>query len=166
MGGGLDLPVDRRQGDARGLEDLAGRPAQWRAHDDALALVAELDLLDAIEVGADVGPFELGVLRRETVGEVLLEHQRQERAEHAAADGLVALMKDRPGAEHVRGGAEDPLDGPQPLVAHHGGERVERGVGAQNEDAVELLVFGDLGLVDGEAVPAVDRRDIRAWPRS
>ncbi len=151
LGDGLDLAVDRRQGDARGLEDFARRPAERRAHDDALALVAELDLLDAVEIGADVGPFELGVLRRETVGEVLLEHQRQERAKHVAADGLVALVEDRPRAEDVLGGAEDLLDAPELLVAQHGGERVEGGVGAQNEDAVELFVFGDLGLVDGRA---------------
>ncbi len=83
-----------------------------------------------------------------------------------AADGLVALMKDRPGAEDVLGGAEDLLDAQQLLVAHHGGERVERGVGAQNEDAVELFVFGDLGLVDGEAILAGGPRSSPRLPIS
>ena len=42
------------------------------------------------------------------------------------------------------GGAEGMLHRPQMLVAEHGFERIEIGVGAQHEDAVELLVLLDL----------------------
>ena len=46
------------------------------------------------------------------------------------------------------------LHGPELLVAQHGGERIEVGVGAQHEDAVELGVLLRLGLVDGEVAVA------------
>ena len=83
-----------------------------------------------------------------------LQHQREEAAEHVAADGLVELVEDRPGGEQVLGGAEGLLHGPQLLVAQHGVERVEIGVGAQHEDAVELRLLLDLVGIDGEVVVA------------
>ena len=46
-----------------------------------------------------------------------------------AADGLVELVEDRPGREQVLGGAEGLLHRPQLLVAEHGFERIEIGVG-------------------------------------
>jgi hypothetical protein len=47
-----------------------------------------------------------------------------------AAGGFVELVKDRPGGEQVLGRAESRLHGPELLVAEHGGERIEVGVGA------------------------------------
>ena len=43
---------------------------------------------------------------------------------------------------------------PQLLVAEHGLERIEIGVGAQHEDAVELLLFLDLVGIDREVLIA------------
>ena len=71
-----------------------------------------------------------------------------------AADGLVEFMEDRPGREQVLGRTEGRLHGPELLVAQHGGERIEVGVGAQHEDAVELGVLLGLGGVDGEVAVA------------
>ena len=70
-----------------------------------------------------------------------LQHQCEEAAEHVAADGLVELVEDRPGGEEVLGRTEGLLHPPKLLVAEHGLERVEIGVGAQHEDAVELLLL-------------------------
>ena len=52
------------------------------------------------------------------------------------------------------GGPEGLLRHPQSLVAEHGLEWVEIGVGAQDEDAVELRLLLDLFVVDGEALTA------------
>ncbi len=59
------------------------------------------------------------------------------------------------------GGAEGLLHHPQSLVGEHGLERVEIGIGAQYEDAVELLLLLDLVGVDGEAL-AADRFEVAA----
>ena len=52
------------------------------------------------------------------------------------ADGLVELVEDRPGREEILGDTEGLLHLPQLLVAKHGVERIEIGVGAQHEAAV------------------------------
>src|SRR5258705_12604937 len=83
-----------------------------------------------------------------------LEHEREEAAEHVAADGLVELVEDRTGFEQVLGGSEGLLHGPQLLVAEHGFERVEIGVGAQHENAVEPFLVFDLVRVDREVLIA------------
>ena len=59
------------------------------------------------------------------------------------------------------GGAEGLLHRPQLLVAEHGFERIEVGVGAQDEDTVELRFLRHLVGIDGEAVPA-DRLEVPA----
>jgi hypothetical protein len=59
-------------------------------------------------------------------------------------DRVVELMEDWPGHQQVLRGPEGLLQGPKLLVAEHGFERVELGVGAQHEHAVELGVL--LGL--------------------
>src|SRR5260370_11671247 len=48
------------------------------------------------------------------------------------------------GFEQVLGGSEGLLHGPQLLVAEHGFERVEIGVGTQHENAVEPFLVLDL----------------------
>ena len=55
-------------------------------------------------------------------------------------------------------GAEVRLDGPELLVAQHGGERVEIGVGAQRGDGVEARVLANLGPMMAKwPLPAVLR---------
>ena len=63
-------------------------------------------------------------------------------------------MEDRPGGEQVLGCSEGLLHRPQLLVAEHGLEWIEIGVGAQHEDAVELLLLLDLVGVDREVLVA------------
>jgi hypothetical protein len=57
------------------------------------------------------------------------------------------------------GGPEGLLNRPKLLVAQHGLKRVEIGVSAQHEDAIEPRVVLDLGLIDGEVVLA-DRLEV------
>jgi len=99
--------------------------------------------------------------RRDAVFQRLLEHEREETAEHVAADGLVELVEDRTGFEQLLGGSEGLLHGPQLLVAEHGFERVEIGVGAQHENAVEPFLVLDLVRVDREVLIA-DRLQVAA----
>jgi hypothetical protein len=73
---------------------------------------------------------------------------------HVTADGLVELVEDRPGGEKVPGCSEGLLHRPQLLVAEHGLERVEIGVCAQQEDAVELPLLLDLIGIDREVLVA------------
>src|SRR5215469_17825524 len=93
------------------------------------------------------------------------------------SDCLVELVKDRPCRQQVLCGAKCLLHSPQLLVAQHGLERVQVGVGAQHEDAVELLVLLDPVGINREmivangleitAVPGVaDQRFILASCRS
>ena len=89
--------------------------------------------------------------RGEAVLERLAQDEGEEGAEHVAADGGIALVEDRPGGQQGLGAAEQLLDSLQIAVAQHRLERVERGVGAQHEDAVEAGVLGDPLVVDREA---------------
>src|SRR5207245_3835834 len=54
--------------------------------------------------------------------------------------------------EQMLGCSEGLLHSPQLLVAEHGFERVEIGVGTQHEDAVELLLLLDLIAIDREVI--------------
>jgi hypothetical protein len=104
--------------------------------------------------GNDLGPGAGASERCDAVLQRLLQHQREKAAEHVAADGFVELVEDWPGREQVLGGAEGLLHRPQLLVAEHGFERVEIGVGPQHEDAVELLLLLDLVGINREVLIA------------
>src|SRR5262249_35252816 len=75
------------------------------------------------------------------------------------ANGLVELVEDWPGCEQMFGGPEDLLNGPKLLVTKHRLQRLEIGVGAQHEDAIELRIVLNFGLIDGKVVFA-DRLEI------
>ena len=94
----------------------------------------------------------------------LLEHESEEAAEHVTTNGLVELVEDRPRRKQVLRCAEGLLHRPQLLVAEHGLERIEIGVGAQHEDAVEFLLLLDLVGIDREVLVAdrisVERREL------
>ena len=98
-------------------------------------------------------------LRRRALLQRRFEHQREEAAEHVTADGLVELVEDRPGGEQLLGCSEGLLHRPQLLVAEHGLEWVEIGVGAQQQNAVELLFVLDLVEIDREVLVA-DRLEV------
>jgi hypothetical protein len=94
----------------------------------------------------------------DTSFERLLEHEREEAAEHA--DGFVELMEERPGRERVFSCSEGLLHRPQLLVAENGHQRIEVGVGALHEDAIEFLLLLDLVGIDCEVLIA-DRVQVR-----
>ena len=71
---------------------------------------------------------------------VFSKHQREEAAEHVTTDGLVQLVEDRPGGQQMLAVSKCSLHRPRYRRAEHGLKRIEIGVGAQHEDAVELLL--------------------------
>src|SRR6478672_4464116 len=149
-----DLANGGRQGDAGSTQRETGGGARRRADDEALAVLGDRGLGQCVEIAEDLGPGADLAERGDTVLELDLQHQGQERAEDVAADGLVELVEDGSRGEEVLFGAEDALRRPQLLVAEHGGERVEIGIGAQHEDTVEARVLGNLGTIDDEAALA------------
>ena len=146
----------RWQGDACGTEREAGRGARGGADDEALLAVLDQGFGEGIEIGQDLGPGAAartlhGSLRAiDALFELDLEDEGKEGTGDMAADGLVELVEDRPGGEEMLVGLEGLLHGPKLFVAEHRLKRIEIGVGAQHENAVELLVLLGLGPVDGE----------------
>src|SRR5918996_1552286 len=143
-----------RQGDAGGAERQAGGRARGGADEEALVVVGDVGLGQGVEVGENLGPGCRAAEFGDALLELGLEDEGEETGEHVAADGRVELVEDRPGGEQVLGRAEGRLHGPELLVAQHGGEWVEVGVGAQYEDAVEPGVLPRLAGIDGEVAVA------------
>jgi len=56
--GSAHFPNRRRQGDAGGLESLAGRARGLGAEDEAGVLLFDLDLFDLVEIVEDRSPLE------------------------------------------------------------------------------------------------------------
>ena len=78
-----------RQGDAGGLEDAADLAGDSGAGGDTLAVLLDGRLLEAVEVAEEVGPFDNQAVALAQVGQLLLKHQREEGAEHMAADSAI-----------------------------------------------------------------------------
>jgi hypothetical protein len=76
------------QGDAGGLKDAADLADDGGAGGDALAVLLDRGLLQAVEIAQQVGPFDDEAVALAQIGQLLLQHQGQERAEHMAADGV------------------------------------------------------------------------------
>ncbi len=72
-----------------------------------------------------------------------------------AADGGIAGVVDRSGAQHRLGSAEQVFDLEQVPVAQHRLQRCDPGVGAQHEDAVVAGLIGQLAGVDLEGGPGL-----------
>jgi hypothetical protein len=86
-------------------------PARRRLRTENLArhqaaVVFDLGPGHRVEVGDDLRPGTGASERRDAVFQRLLQHQREEAAEHVAADGLVELVEDRPGRRYSRRGNE------------------------------------------------------------
>src|SRR5260370_40071681 len=96
----------RSQRSAAAAHVSGGRGAQ----DEALAILLGLDFLQAIELSDQRAPFGFHARGGEAVFERLAQHERQERAEHVAANGGVLLMINRSGVENGLGRSEDVLD--------------------------------------------------------
>src|SRR3974377_2474117 len=96
-GGGL--AHGRRQRDAGRTEGEAGGRTWRGANDEAFAVVLDLGLGQRVEIGDDLRPGTRAPKRGDAVLQRLLQHQREEAAEHVTADGLVELVEDRPGRE-------------------------------------------------------------------
>ena len=59
----------------------------WPATDDALAVFLNRGFLEAVQIAQQVGPFNDEAVALAQIGQLLLQHQGEERAEHMAADG-------------------------------------------------------------------------------
>src|SRR4029077_9154573 len=138
----------------------AARGAGGGADEEAFPILLDQGLGERVEIGEDLGPgaatraLHGGLGAVDALLELGLEDEGEEGARDVAADGLVELVEDRPGGEEVLLGSEGLLDARKLLVAKHCLERVEIGVGAQHEDAVEPGVLLGLGAVDGEVAGA------------
>jgi len=71
----------RRQGDADGLEDLAGAAGRRGTDEEALIILQDLGFDETIEIGDDVGPFEIAPGGGQSVLQLLAKHECQERTE-------------------------------------------------------------------------------------
>lgn len=78
-----------RQGDAGGLEDATDLAGDGGAGSDALAVLLEGRFLETVEIAQQVGPFDNETVAVAQIGQFLLQHQGEERAEHVAANGGV-----------------------------------------------------------------------------
>ena len=76
-----------RQGDASGLEGAADLAGDSGAGGDALAVFLNRGFLEAVEIAQHIGPFNGVAVALAQVGQLLLQHQSEERAEHVATDG-------------------------------------------------------------------------------
>ena len=157
----IGLAHGRRQRHAGSTQSESGGGTRRRANDEAFAVVLDLGLRQRVEIGNDLGPGACAIERCDAALQGFPEHGCEEAAEHVTADGLVELMEDRPRREQVLGGVEGLLHGPQLLVAKHGCEWVEVGVGAQHENAVEPLLLFNVCSIDREVLLA-DRLHIAA----
>ena len=81
-----------RQGDARGREDAADRADDGSAGDDAVAVFPNRGFLEAVEIAQQVGPFVNKAVAIAQIGQLFLQHQGEERAEHMAANGGIEGM--------------------------------------------------------------------------
>ena len=81
---------------------------------------------------------------------MLLQGEREEGAEHVAANGGVGGMEDRSRAHRRLGALEQGLDLKQITIAQHGLQRGHMGVGPQHEHAVEARLLGEFAGVDLE----------------
>jgi hypothetical protein len=141
-----------RQRDADGLEDTADGARHRCAQDEVLAVLLGFDLLQAVEFAQQRAPLRLQVGGGEAVFQRLAQDERQERAEHVAANGFIGLVIDRPGVENRFCRPEDVLHLEQLAIAQHDGERIEAHVGAQDIEAVMARVLGHSLVVDLEVL--------------
>ena len=111
-------------------------PATGGTGGDPLAVLVDGRLLQAVEIAPQVGPFDGEAGGPAAVSQLLLQHERQERAGRGLRQGGIGGMIDRPGAQDRLGTAEQVLDLQQIAVAKHRLQRGEASVGAQHEDAV------------------------------
>jgi hypothetical protein len=85
-----------RQHDPDGTQGEAGGGTWGGAYHEALAVLLDLGLGQRIQIGDDPRPGPRAAERSDAVLQCLLQHQREDAAEHVAADGLVELVEDRP----------------------------------------------------------------------
>ena len=73
-------PIDLR-------EDAADLASDGGAGANALAVLRNGYLLETVEIAQQVGPFDGEAMALAQVGQLLSQHQGEERAEHMTADG-------------------------------------------------------------------------------
>ncbi len=135
------------------FEDLPGAPLRRRLNPEALAVLLDVDVSDAVEVGEHPGPLLVDACGLETILEGLSQHERQVGAEEVAADRLVALVPDRARRKERLHRPEHLLHGLEPLVGQRHLGRRKRGVRAQHLGSVVPRFLLDPVLVDQEGLP-------------
>ena len=81
-------------GDADGLKDLSRATGGLRADPEALAVLLDVHVREAIEVSDHLGPLLVNARGFEPILQSLAKDQREIGTEHVAADRLVALVPD------------------------------------------------------------------------
>ena len=137
----------RRQGNADRLKDLATGAQTFAADCQAFVPIFYEGFLESFQVLLDVGPFKAVAGLCQAATELFSEHQGQEAIKHRASDGLIALVKHRPGLENTLDLLEDLLYLPELFVLqrHLLGGKV--GVGGHSYGAfmtANLLAHCDL----------------------
>ncbi len=87
-----------REGDAGGLKDPADLTGNPGTGSDALAVLFDGGLLEAVEIAQQIAPFDGDIGGPALIGQLLLEHQGQEGAEDVATDGGIGRVVDRSAA--------------------------------------------------------------------
>ncbi len=86
--GGAFVQIGRR-GDAGGLEDPADLADDGGTDGNALTVLRDCRLLKTVEIAQQIGSLEDDATALAQIGQLLLQHQGEKRAEHMAADGGV-----------------------------------------------------------------------------
>ena len=146
-----DLTHGRRHSNPDSLKHLAAGSLALGADGEALAVFIEGDLLQGFEVLLDVRPLEVVARSFEAPVQLLFEDQREKAAKHMAADGLIALVKDRPGLDERLGVPKNVLHLPEFLVLEGYLFGFEPGVGGEHPFAVKTGIQFDFFLVDGKS---------------
>jgi len=144
---GVGFAHSRRQRDPDGTQGEARGGTWGGAYHEALAVLLDFGLSQRIQIGDDLRPrAERPSAAIRSSGAFFSTRARK------LQNTWPRLVEDRPSREEMLGGTEGLLHGPQLLVAMHGVERIEIGVGAQHEDAVANLLSSSI-LSESPFVP-------------
>src|SRR3954469_2630395 len=117
------LPDAGRERDAGGLEQRADHAGGGRAQGHLPAVLGDRHLLEPVEAAQHIAPLGPPARVATALVELLAQHERQERAEHVAADRRVRRVVDRPRAHQRLGRSEQLLHPDEVAVSQH---RLER----------------------------------------
>jgi hypothetical protein len=144
----------RRQGDADRLEQFAGKAGSRRAQPEALAVLLQCDLLQAVEIAQNVAPFGDNAMPVEALFQFPSQYESQEGAEDVAVDRRVTAVVNGARGQNGFDLARQLLNPQQITVAQHRLQGGQPGVGAQYVKPVEAGIPDDALFVDSEVFAA------------